>query len=280
MNRQLSQTGLNLIMRFEGCRLTAYNRADNVLTIGYDHVGPDVIDGMTITQEEAERLLLEDCRKFVDRVNDAVYVPVAADLNQNQFDALVSFAYGCGTTELKSLCRGRTIEQISAAIPKYTTSRFSSSWITLHQMGDAVRSRTVQRRACEQALFNMVCDGTTETRTEFHTTTPIIVSSNCLALQKAINADKVASLTEDGKNDPKTKKAIRKIQLSAKYNSVEGRWVTGSKGECVRFVQIRLGIAEDGLYGAGTRSAVIAWQIEHGLVGDGVCGPVTLMTMV
>ena len=268
MNRQFSQTGLNLIMRFEGCRLTAYNRAANVIAIGYDHVGPDVIDGMTITQEDAERLLLEDCQKFVDRVNDAVYVPSTAELNQNQFDALVSFAYGCGTTALKSLCRGRTIEQISAAIPKYT------------KIGGTALSRTVQRRACEQALFNMVCDGTTETRTEFHTTTSIIVSSNCLALQKAINADKVASLTEDGKNDPKTKKAIRKIQLSAKYNSVEGRWVTGSKGECVRFVQMRLGIAEDGLYGAGTRSAVIAWQIEHGLVGDGVCGPVTLMTMV
>lgn len=276
MNRQLSQTGLNLIMRFEGCRLTAYDCVANVLAIGYNHVGPDVIDGMTITQEEAERLLLEDCQKFVDRVNDTVYVPVTADLNQNQFDALVSFAYGCGNAELKSLCRGRTIEQISAAIPKYTRMR-DATWCDLANHN---HYRTAQRRACEQALFNMVCDGTTETKTEFHTTTSIIVSSNCLALQKAINADKVASLTEDGKNDPKTKKAIRKIQLSAKYNSVEGRWVTGSKGECVRFVQMRLGIAEDGLYGAGTRSAVIAWQIEHGLVGDGVCGPVTSMTMI
>lgn len=269
MNRQLSQTGLNLIMRFEGCRLTAYNRAANVLAIGYDHVGSDVIDGMVITQEEAERLLLEDCQRFVDRVNNAVYVPVTADLNQNQFDALVSFAYGCGAAALNSLCRGRTIDQISAAIPKYTI-----------KIGGTVLPRTIRRRACEQALFNMACDGINETKTEFHTAISIIVSSNCLALQKAINADKVASLTEDGKNDPKTKKAIRKIQLSAKYNSVEGRWVAGSKGECVRFIQMRLGIAEDGIYGAGTRSAVIAWQVEHGLVNDGVCGPVTLMTMI
>lgn len=272
MSKQLSETGLNLIMRFGNCSLTAKQHPayNNRIIVGYNHVVSGDIDiNGTITFEEAEQFLREDCQKFVRYVNDAAYVPITNDLNQNQFDALVSFAFDCGYDGLKLLCKDRELHQISTAIERYEKSIISVLLLT---------DKT--QRAYEQALFNMACDGVTETRTEFNTAARSLVSSNCLALQKAINADKVASLTEDGKAGPKTKKVFGKIKLGAVLNKIEGRWVTGSKGECVRFVQMRLGLPEDGLYGVGTRNGVIAWQIEHRLEPDGVVGPVTLMTMV
>ena len=83
----ISQKGINLIKNFEGCRLTAYKCPANILTIGYGHTGSDVHTGQKITQEEAEKLLRQDLIVHCNNVSKLVKVP----LNQNQFDALVSF---------------------------------------------------------------------------------------------------------------------------------------------------------------------------------------------
>jgi GH24 family phage-related lysozyme (muramidase) len=267
MARKISQTGINLIIQFEGCRLTAYQDSVKVWTIGYGHTA-GVTQGMHITQAEAEAFLRQDLTKFEGYVNNNVYVPVTASLNQNQFDALVSFAYNCGQENLKKLCKNRTLEQIAAAIPKY------------NKAGGVELTGLIRRRAAEQALYNTASDGSTNTVTQYQTAAKIVPSTNCLILQKAINHDKIAKLTEDGKCGPKTKAAINKVLLKAKLNKTTGKYVVGSTGETVRFVQMRLGIAEDGLYGAGTRTAVIAWQEEHNLTVDGIVGPATLMTMV
>lgn len=88
----LGAAGTALIKQFEGCELTAYRDGGGVLTIGYGHTGPDVFEGRIITQHEAECLFDEDVAKFVDGVNRLVTVPV----NQNEFDALVSFAFNVG----------------------------------------------------------------------------------------------------------------------------------------------------------------------------------------
>lgn len=94
----VSQNGMALIERFEGLRLTAYRDIVGVLTIGYGHTGPDVTPGMTISQGQANILLQKDLVKFATGVNNLVKVP----LNQNQFDALVSFAYNLGLGNLGS----------------------------------------------------------------------------------------------------------------------------------------------------------------------------------
>ena len=104
-NRKIGQAGLNLIKQFEGCRLFAYQCAAGVWTIGYGHTA-GVKKGMTITQAQADAYLKQDCRKFESYVNSAAYVPITANLNQNQFDALVSFAFNCGAGNLKKLCAG------------------------------------------------------------------------------------------------------------------------------------------------------------------------------
>ena len=60
---KISQEGLSLIKKFEGCRLEAYYCSGGVLTIGYSNTG-GVKESETITQEEAEKLLRADVFKF------------------------------------------------------------------------------------------------------------------------------------------------------------------------------------------------------------------------
>lgn len=54
----------------------------------------------------------------------------------------------------------------------------------------------------------------------------------------------------------------------------------GSKGETVRAVQAKLGLAADGNFGPGTERAVRAWQAANGLTADGIVGPKTLARLL
>ena len=93
---KISQEGLALIKRFEGCRLEAYKCSANVLTIGYGHTG-GVKETDTITQEEADELLEKDVLKFEEYVEDNVIV----ELDQSQFDALVAWTFNLGPGNLR-----------------------------------------------------------------------------------------------------------------------------------------------------------------------------------
>lgn len=94
---KISFEGLNLIKNYEGLRLEAYYCPSGILTIGYGHTGSDVWVGMTVTESEAENLLQQDLVKFENAVKKYITVP----LNQNQFDALVSFTYNVGIGALQ-----------------------------------------------------------------------------------------------------------------------------------------------------------------------------------
>lgn len=90
---KISQEGFDLIKKYEGLKLTCYKCPAGVKTIGYGHTGSDVYFGMTITEEEAEALLRDDLRRFerhVESYNDCY------GWTQNEFDALVSFAFNVG----------------------------------------------------------------------------------------------------------------------------------------------------------------------------------------
>ena len=93
----ISQEGLSLIKKFEGCELEAYKCAAGVWTIGFGSI-KGVKQGDTITQEEADNLLLHEMDEYEGYINDAVNV----DLNQNQFDALVSWVFNLGPSNLSS----------------------------------------------------------------------------------------------------------------------------------------------------------------------------------
>ena len=108
-----SEKGIALIKSFEGCRLTAYLCPAGVWTIGYGHTA-GVSNGQAITQEQADSFLKADLEKYEKYVN-----ATGLTLNQNQFDALVSFTYNCGAGNLKKLIANRTLPEIADAMLLY-----------------------------------------------------------------------------------------------------------------------------------------------------------------
>lgn len=95
MTMHVSPAGRAMIEHFEGCVLHAYRDVVGVLTIGYGCTGAAVHAGMTITQEEADRMLSDRlAQEFEPAVNRLIG---SAPTTQNQFDAMVSLAFNIGT---------------------------------------------------------------------------------------------------------------------------------------------------------------------------------------
>ena len=135
-----SLNGVNLIKSFEGCRLDAYRDAVGVLTIGYGHIA-GVKDGEKITQAKANELLAGDLARFETRVNywsDKKYL-----FNQNEFDALVSFAFNCGNGNLDGLLKnGRN-----------SRGQIADDLLLYIHAGGKVLNGLVKRRKKERELF-------------------------------------------------------------------------------------------------------------------------------
>lgn len=93
----ITNEGINLIKKFEGLKLEAYLCPAGVWTIGYGHT-KGVKKGDKITQLEADNLLKEDLSSFEKGVTSLI----KSNINQNQFDALVSFAFNLGLVNLKN----------------------------------------------------------------------------------------------------------------------------------------------------------------------------------
>lgn len=138
--KQISVNGLNLIKSFEGCRLKAYKAlsTEKYYTIGYGHYGADVLPTLRITQYQAELLLLKDLARFCAAVNKYDY---KYRWSQNEFDALVSFAYNIGNIDQLTAKGTRSKAQIADKIPAYCKS------------GKKTIPGLVRRRAAERALF-------------------------------------------------------------------------------------------------------------------------------
>lgn len=136
---KISENGLSLIKSFESCKLKAYKcvSTEKYYTIGWGHYGADVKADMVITQEQADSVLVSDIKKFEKYVN-----ATGLELNQNQFDALVSFTYNCGNANLKKLIANRTLPEISDALLLYTKS------------GGKALTGLVRRRKAEKKLFD------------------------------------------------------------------------------------------------------------------------------
>ena len=138
----LSSTGLAFIKSFEGLRNTAYRDSGGVLTIGYGHTG-GVQPGDTCTEAQASTWLTGDVTGAERAVNCHVSVP----LTQNQFDALVSFAYnvGGGAFINSTLLRLINAGDFDAAAQQFPT------WDHIEGVEIAGLER---RRAAEAQLFS------------------------------------------------------------------------------------------------------------------------------
>lgn len=116
---QISQRGIDLIKKWEGLSLTPYRDASGLWTIGYGHCYGAVnkqpyCDG--IAQMEADNLLKSDLAKAESNVNKYNYL---YQFTQNEFDALVSFAYNIGSIDKLVKDGHRTRNEIIAKIPEY-----------------------------------------------------------------------------------------------------------------------------------------------------------------
>ena len=93
---------IQLIKRFEGCKLTAYKCPAGIWTIGYGNTyysnGSKVQEGDTITQEQAENLLSIILTPYQNAVKELT----KNTLNDNQNASVISFAYNVGIANLKS----------------------------------------------------------------------------------------------------------------------------------------------------------------------------------
>ena len=72
---KLGERGTEILKYFEGCKLTAYQDSVGVWTIGYGHT-KGVYDGMTITQDQAEQMLLSELEEYEGYIKDMVTVPL------------------------------------------------------------------------------------------------------------------------------------------------------------------------------------------------------------
>lgn len=141
MTRRINADGLKLLRQWEGCKLEAYRDIGGVWTIGYGHTRT-ARQGMTITQEQAEALLREDLRVFESAVADAVDV----DLTDNQFAALVSWAYNVGVSAMR---RSSLIRRLNAGDYDAVPAELAK-WNKVR--GQVVRGLS-NRRAAEAGLW-------------------------------------------------------------------------------------------------------------------------------
>jgi GH24 family phage-related lysozyme (muramidase) len=143
---KISERGINLLKSFEGLELEAYQDIAGIWTIGYGHTGDDVEPGMRISEREAEALLRKDLKPREDAIDRFASV----SLNQNEFDALVSFVYNVGaaafgsSTARKRLNRG---DRIGAAEALAWWNKATVNGVLREVLG------LTRRRAAERALF-------------------------------------------------------------------------------------------------------------------------------
>jgi lysozyme len=93
--RHINEAGLKLLVASEGCRLTAYpdpGTGGAPWTIGFGATGPEIKEGVTWTQDQCNKRLLQDLARFEKGVDELVKYPVSS----NQFSACVVFAYNVG----------------------------------------------------------------------------------------------------------------------------------------------------------------------------------------
>lgn len=138
----VSDRGVELIAKYEGCRLEAYKCPAGVWTIGYGHTA-GVTQGQTLpSQEAAKALLKEDLKKYGGYVNSCVKKGlITFPLNQNRFDALTSFCYNCGNGNLQKLVSGRDAATVADKLLAYNKG------------GGKVLAGLTRRREEERALF-------------------------------------------------------------------------------------------------------------------------------
>ena len=138
---KISEDGLELIKKFEGCETTAYQDSVGVWTIGFGHT-KGVEEGQTCSIEDAESMLADEMDEYEGYINNMVKV----DLQQHEFDALVAWVYNLGPTNLGEstmlkVLNGGQFDRVPDEINRWTRA------------GGEILEGLVRRRQAESLMF-------------------------------------------------------------------------------------------------------------------------------
>ncbi len=138
---KISEDGLELIKKFEGCETTAYQDSVGVWTIGFGHT-KGVEEGQTCSIEDAESMLAEEMDEYEGYINNMVKV----ELQQHEFDALVAWVYNLGPTNLGEstmlkVLNGGQFDRVPDEMNRWTRA------------GGEILEGLVRRRQAESLMF-------------------------------------------------------------------------------------------------------------------------------
>lgn len=241
---KINDATIKLIKSFEGCYLKAYKDCVGVWTIGYGITNSDkaitgktIKKGLTISKATAEKWLIRSLeKKYAPKVDkyQKIY-----KFNENQYGALVSFAYNVGSIDGLTAHGTRSISQIKKKILEYNKG------------GGRVLAGLVRRREAELKLFNTPVTKKTEPATPKKYTNPLpmlparghyqvgdgyktitnwktqikrVQDALNWALEKEISAKKIVKLTKDGEYGNKTADAVKAFQKKYKFADINGKW--------------------------------------------------------
>lgn len=151
-----SSAGIDLIKRFEGLELKAYQDIAGIWTIGYGHT-ETAKPGQKITEEEAELFLRADIQSR-ERFLRGWAFEFDIDLNQNQFDALISFIYNVGKSGFRGSTASRRIVEGNLVGAADALTWWNKATV------DGVKREVAglnRRRAAERTLFLTPIEETT-----------------------------------------------------------------------------------------------------------------------
>lgn len=282
-NMLISKKCVDLVKSFEGFISTIYKDPVGIPTLGYGMTGA-LIAGLTFITESQAATLLESL------LNNKYATPIKADLdskkvvlNQNQFDALVSFSYNCGlgglfgSTLYKNIVKGiRDRATITANFQAWSKGN-----------GEIIAGLLRRRNAECNLFFN----------TSFATPiAPIAISKVDISIrnfQKNLNIlgfvgkDKL-KLVENGLTNANSIFSVQTCQkvlglpTSGKFdlitmnaiNSILAKPIMklGSKGIGVGYLQFRLGLKIDNILGSDTQSHLRSFQRINKIKDDGIVG--------
>ena len=140
---EYSKQGLALTEQFESCKLTAYQDVKGIWTCGWGHTGPEVVEGYTMTQNQADSQLVMDTLHATSVVNRFVTI----GLSQPAFDALVDFVFnvGSGNFEGSTMLKLLNAGNLEAAADEF------QKWD--HAAGKVIVG-LLRRRIAEEQEFN------------------------------------------------------------------------------------------------------------------------------
>ena len=138
---KISEDGLELIKKFEGCETSAYQDSVGVWTIGFGHT-KDVEEGQTCSIEDAESMLADEMDEYEGYINNMVKV----DLQQHEFDSLVAWVYNLGPTNLGEstmlkVLNGGQFDRVPDEMNRWTRA------------GGEILEGLVRRRQAESLMF-------------------------------------------------------------------------------------------------------------------------------